>query len=95
MRITIEIDGKEMPTATIQPSAGLETSAQELLARGTALDTLDAGRAPSGVAGFGATFAAPDAIDGGISREHATTGENAEDLKTDSSTKEGNADITK
>jgi hypothetical protein len=79
MRIIIEIDGKEMPVATVQPSAGLETPPQELLVRAAELDALDAGRAPDGVAGFGATLDVPDAIDAGISREQATSGEHAED----------------
>jgi hypothetical protein len=80
-RIIIEIDGKEVSSTTVQPTGGLGAPPPELLASATALGALDAGSAPSGIASSDASLVAAAAIDAGPSREHAASGEHAEDPK--------------
>jgi hypothetical protein len=81
IRIIIEIDGKAVSLKTAQPTGDLEAPPPELLARAKALDALDAGSAPSGIASFGLAAVAPAAIDAGPSREHAPA-EEAKDRST-------------
>jgi hypothetical protein len=66
-RIIIEIDGKEVSSTTIPPTASLGAPPPELPARATALGALDAGSAPSGIASFNAAVVPPPAIDAGPS----------------------------
>jgi hypothetical protein len=77
IRIIIEIDGKEVSSTTVPPTSGLAAASPELLARAATLGAMDAGSAPSGLAGLAAAVAAPTAIDAGASREDATSGEPA------------------
>ena len=79
MRITIEIDGKEVSSTTVQPTASLGAPPPELLARAAALGALDAGSAPSGIATFDAAVVATAAIDAGPAREHTAASEHPED----------------
>lgn len=81
MRIIIETDGKEIPSTTVQPGGCHETPSPELLARAAALGAMDAGRAPSEIARSGIASDVTDTIDAGNSREHAASGEHAENPK--------------
>ncbi len=81
MRIIIETDSKEIPSTAVQPGGCHETPSPELLARAAALGAVDAGRAPSGIARSGTAFGVADTIDAGNSREHAASGEHAENPK--------------
>ena len=70
MRITIEIDGKEVSSTTVQPTSSLGAAPPEVLARAAVLGALDAGSAPSGIASVSAAFGTAAAIDAGASSEH-------------------------
>jgi hypothetical protein len=74
-RITIEIDGKETSSTTVQPTGNLGAPAPELLGRATALGALDAGSARSGIASFDPAVVTPAAIDAGPYREEGASSE--------------------
>ena len=86
MRIIIEIDGREVSSTTVQPSAGLGAPSPELLLRATALGALDAGGAPSEIASLDPAAIPPAAIDAGPSREHAAASEDAQNSKHENGT---------
>jgi hypothetical protein len=86
-RIIIEIDDKVESSTTFQPTGSLGALPRELLARTSAVDTIDAGSAPSnGIASAVAAFDAA-AMDAGASRAHATANEHDEDTKPKSKQK--------
>jgi hypothetical protein len=76
IRITIEIDGKEMSAQASQLTGGTNVASTELFVRGASLGATDAGSAPAAignvVSAFGDGPAVGDAlaaIDAGAARE--------------------------
>lgn len=62
VRITIEIDGKDVLSTTVQPTSSVAAAPPQVAAHAAALGALDAGSAPSGIASISAALAAPAAI---------------------------------
>jgi len=74
IRITIEIDGKEVSSTTVPPAVSRAEPPAELLARAETLGALNAGGAPSEFVSSITVVAAPVAVDAGPSREHNGSG---------------------
>ena len=76
IRITIEVNDKEVSSTTVQSTSTLGIPSPELLTRAAALGALDAGNAPSDMGAL-----APIESNAGVSREHGSPTEYSEDPK--------------
>jgi hypothetical protein len=84
IRVTIEIDGKEVSSTAGQLP---RTPPPELPARTAPLGAMDGGSAPGGLASVVPAFGGDAAIDAGASHEQGAFSEHAEDPKTKSKEK--------